>query len=129
MKKLLCIPVIFLLVLAFSLPAAADEGVEIGVRNEMGLAAVVLIVESAKEYQEIDRSAGKAEWVRFSKAETAHAAGALNPRWLVMFTGKDQKYCKYQIDPGANSQFAVTPKDDCAKVQIVDGTVLFVVDY
>jgi hypothetical protein len=129
MKKLLCVPVLLLLVLAFTVPAAADEGVDIGVRNEQAPVGVRLVVWSDSGGQEFDRSAGKAQWVRFSKSETAHDPKAINPRWLVMFNGKDKKYCKYTIDPGQNSQLAVTPQDDCAKVQIAGRTVLFFVDY
>jgi hypothetical protein len=119
MKKLLCIPVMFLLVLAFSVfPAVADQGVAIEVINKTGKQLPVrLEIKSWGGDKDINRSAGVGDTLQFSKAETAHAAGAMVPSWNLYFNAP----CVYQIlsNTGDTCQLA-TPITQCALPEKLD---------
>lgn len=95
MKKLLCIPMMFLLALVLTVSVAvADQGVAIEVVNKTGKELKTrLEIKSWSGDKDINRSAGVGDTIKFSKAETAHAPGVMVPEWDIYFNAP----CMYQI--------------------------------
>ena len=117
MKKLVSVLAMVLLALAFSVPAAAADGVAIQVVNKTGKPLQAKVeIRSMEGTKSIDKVAGVGDTIQFSKGETSHGDMVAPAGWMLYL----HETCQILLYGEGEGAQCGSNYSDCAFVEQLD---------